>query len=71
MTMTIGIAGLGLIGGSMAKSIRAHSGHTVLGMDINPAVQAQALDSDVWQCVSYLFMFICFLLFIIRGTVLP
>ncbi len=33
--MNIGIAGLGLIGGSMAKSIKTKTGHTVFGCDIN------------------------------------
>ncbi|MBR5236895.1 MAG: prephenate dehydrogenase/arogenate dehydrogenase family protein [Clostridia bacterium] len=32
--MTVGIVGLGLIGGSMAKSIKAHTEHVVLGADI-------------------------------------
>ena len=33
--MNIGIIGLGLMGGSMAKSIKAKTGHTVFGGDIN------------------------------------
>lgn len=33
--MKIGIVGLGLIGGSMAKSIKARTGHTVWGADLN------------------------------------
>lgn len=32
--MTVGIVGLGLIGGSIAKSIKAHTSHIVLGADI-------------------------------------
>ncbi len=32
--MTVGIVGLGLIGGSMAKSIKARTAHTVLGCDL-------------------------------------
>lgn len=33
--MNIGIVGLGLIGGSMAKSIKARTGHTVYGVDLD------------------------------------
>lgn len=33
--MTIGIVGLGLIGGSMAKSIKSKTEHTVFGSDLN------------------------------------
>lgn len=33
MSMTIGIIGLGLIGGSMAKAIKLNTGHRVLGFD--------------------------------------
>ena len=33
--MNIGIVGLGLIGGSMAKSIKARTGHTVFGADLD------------------------------------
>lgn len=40
--MTIGIIGLGLIGGSLAMSIRKHTGHTVLGYDIDPATMLRA-----------------------------
>lgn len=45
--MEIGIVGLGLIGGSMAKAIRAHAGHRVLGYDCDAAAQAQALADGV------------------------
>lgn len=34
--MTIGIVGLGLIGGSVAKSAKERTGHTVYGMDREP-----------------------------------
>ena len=33
--MKVGIVGLGLIGGSMAKSIKARTGHTVYGADLD------------------------------------
>ena len=40
--MTIGIVGLGLIGGSMAKAIKHYSDNTVLGMDISQSVVLKA-----------------------------
>ena len=33
--MKIGIVGLGLMGGSMAKSIKNRTGHTVYGIDLD------------------------------------
>ena len=33
--MNIGIVGLGLIGGSMAKSIKKRTGHSVYGIDLD------------------------------------
>jgi prephenate dehydrogenase len=33
--MNVGIVGLGLIGGSMAKSIKARTAHTVWGADLD------------------------------------
>lgn len=41
--MNVGIIGLGLIGGSLAKSIKEHSQHTVWGYDINDGVVTKAL----------------------------
>ena len=41
--MNIGIIGLGLIGGSLAKSIKQHSSHTVWGYDIDSNVITKAL----------------------------
>lgn len=41
--MIIGIVGLGLIGGSMAKAIKEFTDHTVLGLDQDPKTQARAL----------------------------
>ena len=40
--MKIGIIGLGLIGGSMAKAIRLNTEHYVLGMDIDPNIVTKA-----------------------------
>ena len=40
--MRIGIVGLGLIGGSLAMSIRKHTEHTVFGYDIDPQVMLRA-----------------------------
>lgn len=45
--LTIGIAGLGLIGGSLAKSTRENTAHTVLGLDTDQTVvlKARLLDA--------------------------
>ena len=40
--MIIGIVGLGLIGGSMAKSIKARTDDMVLGIDLNEETMALA-----------------------------
>ena len=40
--MNVGIVGLGLIGGSMAKSIKARTAHTVWGADLDPETMALA-----------------------------
>ena len=50
--MDIGVVGLGLIGGSMAKTIRRSTPHTVLGTDTDPQVMykarlLEAIDSDL------------------------
>ena len=44
--MEIGIAGLGLIGGSLAKAISQNTDHTVYGYDISEEVMAKALLVD-------------------------
>ena len=38
----IGVIGLGLVGGSMAKALNQNTDHTVYGYDINPTVNQQA-----------------------------
>ena len=50
--MDIGVVGLGLIGGSMAKTIRRNTPHTVLGTDTEPPGDVQgpaagAIDGDL------------------------
>ena len=40
--MTIGIIGLGLIGGSLAKALNKNTEHEVLGYDINTSVILKA-----------------------------
>ena len=40
--MIFGIVGLGLIGGSLARSIKFHSSHTVYGADLNETALLQA-----------------------------
>lgn len=42
--MKIGIVGLGLMGGSLAKAINKFTDHTIFGVDKNPKVIRQALD---------------------------
>ena len=45
--MNIGIVGLGLIGGSLAKTIKLNTGHRVLGCDVDlqTILQAQLMDA--------------------------
>ena len=44
--MTVGVCGLGLIGGSMARAYR-EAGHKVLGFDIDRATEGYALLADI------------------------
>jgi prephenate dehydrogenase len=43
MNKTIGIIGLGLIGGSLAKALKANTAHTVYGLDICGDIMGSAL----------------------------
>lgn len=45
--MTVGIVGLGLIGGSFARAYSDNGEHKVLGYDINQKVMKQAFDENV------------------------
>jgi len=47
MIDTVGVVGLGLIGGSMAKAIRQYTDCTLLGYDTDGAVLSRALDEGV------------------------
>ena len=47
MIETVGVVGLGLIGGSMAKAIRQYTDCTILGYDTDGAVLSRALDEGV------------------------
>ena len=40
--MKVGIVGLGLMGGSMAKSIKARTSHTVYGIDLDQETMSLA-----------------------------
>ena len=45
--MKVGMIGLGLIGGSLAKSIRANTDSTIYGSDLNPEVVNKAIEEKV------------------------
>jgi len=44
---TVGIVGLGLIGGSLAKALKVNTNNRILGFDVNPKVIKQALAEEV------------------------
>ncbi len=46
MKKTVGIIGLGLIGGSLAKAFKKHTDHTVLGYNRSPATTQKALEDE-------------------------
>ena len=47
MIETVGVVGLGLIGGSMAKAIHQYTDCALYGYDTDGAVLSQALDEGV------------------------
>ena len=51
MIETVGVVGLGLIGGSMAKAIRQYTDCTILGYDTDGAVLSRALDEGVVSAI--------------------
>ena len=50
-TKIIGVVGLGLIGGSLAKAIKKYTPHTVYGMDINAETVNAALSGGIIEKV--------------------
>ena len=61
--MQIGVVGLGLIGGSLARAVKKYTGHTVCGVDRDKSVLAAAYaagaidcDTDVSGCAL---VFVC------------
>jgi prephenate dehydrogenase len=61
--MKITIVGLGLIGGSLAKTIKKYTNHTVNGIDTNPetvelALSQGAIDTNTCDCDSDI-TFVC------------
>lgn len=51
-SLTVAIAGLGLIGGSMAMALRRHSGCRVLGIDRDPGVLQAARERKAVHAVG-------------------
>lgn len=63
--MVIGIVGLGLMGGSMAKSIKTKTGHTVYGADINAETVLMAkLSGAIDEEITKENLVLCDLLFL-------
>ena len=52
MVETVGVVGLGLIGGSMAKAIRKYTDCTLLGYNRSGSVLSQALDCLLYTSPS-------------------
>lgn len=64
-TAHIGIIGLGLIGGSMAKALKKYTGHTVYGYDIDDTVIKCALEAgSIDRKIGAEELFACDLIFL-------
>ena len=48
--MQIGVVGLGLIGGSLARAVKKYTGHTVCGVDRDKSVLAAAYAAGAIDC---------------------
>ncbi|MEG2625738.1 MAG: prephenate dehydrogenase/arogenate dehydrogenase family protein, partial [Christensenella sp.] len=61
--MNIGIVGLGLIGGSLARAIKKYTSHTVYGTDTDPTVLRAATNACAIDCEADISMcdivFVC------------
>ncbi|MEG2882195.1 MAG: prephenate dehydrogenase/arogenate dehydrogenase family protein, partial [Christensenella sp.] len=61
--MNIGIVGLGLIGGSLARAIKKYTSHTVYGTDTDPTVLRAATNARAIDCEADISMcdivFVC------------
>ena len=50
--LTVPVAGLGLIGGSLCRALKEYTGHQVLGLDADADTARQALESGAVEAVA-------------------
>ena len=50
--MKIGVVGLGLMGGSLARALKKYTSHTVCGVDTDPKTLKAAYDAGAIDCDS-------------------
>lgn len=63
-TLCVGVVGLGLIGGSMAKALKKYTGHLVYGCDIDEGTLSEALaDGAIDEAVAENDLSMCDLVF--------